>query len=221
VKNRNLFVIIYLIILSSCNPVVRDFDTEKVDLNNIVPISDSIMKLNLILKNDTISGFSESISGLEESMKNPSFYKYARHNFDSCFWNERDSVYYLLDSVLIGDNIGYLILTNYKLFIGKGYDRTIYLSFFDQNRKNIKTYCVSRGVDAGDGLIGGGVHSKSKLYKNNTLYTYYSCYGYLDIGPDYEDSIVYSYDMANFKALKTDTIKHIVKRRFPPKEFLY
>lgn len=209
-KIRYLLGIICLMILSCCNSIVNDFDIVKVDYNNIIPISDSMLLLNLILKNDTVSGFSEWTSGVKEKMQDPATYKYARHRFDTCFWNHKDPVFFLLDSVLVGENVGYLILYSYKDFYENRFHRTMYLSMFNQYRKNIKTYIVSQGVEKGDGYIGGGIHSRSELLNNNNLVTYYRYYSYSDCGSNYEDSIVYTYDLINLKTLKIDTIKSIV-----------
>ena len=200
-KNIYLFLII---VLSSCNPIVKEFDIPKNDITNKL-ISDSTLIRKLVLDNDSISGFSE---WFQYSHAPDSLVPFFRHSFDSIFWKHNESSFYLIDSIsLNNNNIGFLILNRYK---NETYGNTLYLEIFNENKELLKTIIVAKSIDSGDGLIGGGTYSKSLLFKNNTLTIYSKQYGFIDLGPKYnEDSIVTSYELNNFTLLKIDTIMSI------------
>jgi len=207
------FFFIFIIIgIYSCDSINYEFDIKESDITEKTLIKDSLIIRNLILKNDTISGFYEWIQNVKDKLSNKLLYSKFRNRFDTSFMNHFDSVFYIIDTIQVNDNVGYLIMRSYKVFIGKGYDRTLYLSIFNKDKKNIRTFIVAKKADKGDGLIGGGEHIKSKLTKKNILTTYYHYYGYLDIGPHFsEDSVITTYNLNNFSTLKIDTIKHVDK----------
>jgi hypothetical protein len=210
-----IFTIVLFVLLIgfySCDFVIQEFKINNADLSDEKMITDTLFINNIILSNDTISGFSRWSEHLKDRLKDSIFYSFIRNRFDTSFMNHCDSVFYLIDTIYVQDNSGYLILSSYKVLFGEGFDRTLYLTFFNKERKHIKTYLVAKDVVSGDGLIGGSVRIMSNLTKNNILTTYCHYYGYLDIGPHIkEDSIIRSYDLNNFSLLKIDTIKHVDK----------
>lgn len=211
-RNRFLQVIILLSIFG-CNSEIKEFDFDKLEISDAKLIKDSIILHDLILKNDTISGFAEWSSHNKEYLSNPDYYKLIRNRFDTNFWNHRnDSVFYLLDTIKIRNRVGYIVIRSYKmLYMGTGYDRTMFLSMFDNDNKYIKTIIIAESIDKGDGLIGGGTHSKSTLTRNGILTTYLYSYGYLDIGnpPYIMDSVIIQYNLRKNIIIKIDTIKSI------------
>jgi len=211
-KNFRCILLVIIIGFYSCDTVIYEFNIKESDISNKTEIMDSLIIRNLILSNDTISGYSEWTEDYKNKLPDSIINLYFRKRFDTSLMNNFKSIFYLIDTINVNDNVGYLIMTNYKILIGKGYERTLYLSLFNKDRNYIKTYVVAKGEDKGDGLIGGSTRIKSNLTKQNILTTYYHYLGYLDIGPHIlEDSVITTYDLTNFSILKIDTIKHVDK----------
>jgi len=210
-RNKMTFVIAFFLIISfyGCNYTTHDFIINDSLITNDRMITDTNLIKKYILSNDTISGFLFWSSSFKENFSNLSFYAIARNRFDTSFMNNYPSKYYLIDSVMLNKNIAYLILTNYKMYWRKGYDRTLYLSIYN-NTKHLKTYIVAQNSICSDGYVGGEINLKSKLSNRNILTTYEHSSSFLDIGAQHqEDSIITMYDLNSFRIIKTDTVKHI------------
>jgi hypothetical protein len=199
----------------SCNPVIKEFNINSIDVRDLDPL-DSIAKSSLILKNDTLCGFKKWCYFDHQRLSDSVFYISIRSYYDSIFWKDTISSFYLLDTIKINNNISYLIVSYIYDGIKDGFDKRMYLTFFNSDKENIKTYLVSEGVESSaSGLIGGATYSKSKLLKNNELRVYSMNSGFIDIGPEsYKDSTLTCYDLNNFTLSKIDTIKSIRRKGY-------
>ena len=247
-KNSTSIIFLFVIIcfFISCKKDIKRFDINNIEITQYEPLSDSLTMQELIYDNPEISGWREVYNAyynaffLKKDTSRGEYINFKR-KFDDYFWEKtnRDSMiqvygidiikngyfpyinsmsYRVVDTIELNQSYGFLILKNDE---EDSEFKRLYLTVFDQEKRNTGTYLVSEKY--GNNHTGNRYSDKIKVYsdlrKDGLLSVHFETRDFRGLDPNTDDFIYFDslyirsvYDLNKHILVRTDTIISIKKK---------